>query len=87
MIKHIIRDLVCLSNKIVFFLAFKKSAGTSDAVRYCDCRYVCDDEESHHGDLDESDHVREDHDDHCSAWSNEYRLVIFPFFTVQPVCI
>ena len=32
--------------ELVFFLVFKKSAGTSD-VGYCDCRQVCDDEESH----------------------------------------
>ena len=36
-------------------------------VGYSDCRHVCGDDELHHEDLDESDHVHEDHDDHCSA--------------------
>ena len=35
----------------LFFLMFKTSAGTSDVEGYCDCRHVCDDEESHHEDL------------------------------------
>ena len=61
---------------LVFFLVFKTSAGTSDVVGYCDCRHVCDDEESHPEDLDEGDHVHEDHDDHCSASGTEDRLVM-----------
>ena len=43
-----------------------------------DCRHVCDDEESHHEDLDEVDHVHEDHDDHCSA-SGTVSGDVFPF--------
>ena len=36
----------------------------------------CDDEESHE-DLDEGDHVHEDHDDHCAASGAEACLVMF----------
>ena len=45
----------------------KTNAGTSDEVSNFDCRHVCDDEESHHEDLDESDHVQEDREDHDAA--------------------
>ena len=45
--------------ELVFFFVFKTSAGTSDEVDYGDCRHVCDDEESHHEDLEEGDHVHE----------------------------
>ena len=68
---NILHDLICVAgtgrHELVFFLAFKTSAGTSFVVGYCDCRHVCDDQESHHEDLDEGDHVGEGHDDHCSA--------------------
>ena len=56
-------------------------------VSYCDCRHVCDDEESHHEDLDERDHVHEDNDDHCSASGSEACLVIFSFHSVQLDCV
>ena len=36
-------------------------------VDSCDCRHVCDDQESHHEDLDEMDRVHDDQGDHCSA--------------------
>ena len=62
--------LICVAAtsrpELVFFLVFKTSAGAS-AVVVCGCRHVCDDEESQHEDLDEGDHVHEDHDDHSSA--------------------
>ena len=64
---------------LVFFLVFKTNAGTSDAG-YCDCRHVCDDEETHHEDHDECDHVIEDHDDRSSASGNEDCLVMFSVF-------
>ena len=51
-----------------------------DVVGYCDCRHVCDDEEYHHEDLDEGDHVHEDRDDHCSASGTEDCLVMFLHF-------
>ena len=50
-------------------------------VGHLDCRHVCDDEESHHDDLDESDHVHEDHD-HCSASDSDVCLVNLIVFTV-----
>ena len=47
---------------------------------YCDCRHVREDEESHHGDLDETDHVHEDNDDHCSAsYTEDCLAMFFPF--------
>ena len=49
-------------------------------VGYSDCRHVCDDEESHHENLDGSDHVHEDNDDHCSATGSEASLVMFSHF-------
>ena len=92
MIKN--KDLHCLicvaatgRPELVFFLVLKTRAGTSDMVGYCDCRHVCDDEESHNEDLDEGDHVHEDHDDHCSASGTEDCLVMFPFHSVQSVGI
>ena len=53
-------------------------------ARHSDCRHVCDDKEHHHENLYESDHVHEDHDDHCSAWGNEEAclVIIFPFYLV-----
>ena len=62
--------------ELVFFLVFKTSAGTSDVVGYCDCRHVCDDGESHHEELVQSDHV------HCSASGTEDCLVM----SVQFMC-
>ena len=38
--------------QLVFFLDSKTSAGTSDGVVYGDRRHVCDDEVSHHEDVD-----------------------------------
>ena len=55
---------------------------------WCGCRHVCDDQESHHEDLVEGDHVHEDHDNHLSASSSEDCLVMFfPFPHVRFVCI
>ena len=64
--------------ELAFLLVFKTSA--LDVVGYCDCRHVCDDEESHHEDLDESDHVHEDNDDQCSTSGTEDCLVMFSHF-------
>ena len=48
-------------------------------VCHSDCRHVCDDEGTDHDDLDENDHVHEDHDDQCSASSSEAcRVLLFP---------
>ena len=69
--KTILHSLTCVTAtrrpELVSFFVFKTSAGTSDVVGYGDCRHVCHHEESHHEDIDEGDHVHEDHDDHCSA--------------------
>ena len=65
---------------LVFSLVFKTSAGTSDVVSCCDGRRVRGDEESHHEDLGESDHILEDHEDHCSASGSEDCLVMFSLF-------
>ena len=46
-----LHHLICVAAtsrpELVFFLVFKTSVGTQDVVGYCDCRHVCDDEESH----------------------------------------
>ena len=47
---------------------------------WCGCRHVCDDQESHHEDLVEGDHVHEDHDNHLSASGSEDYLVMFSLF-------
>ena len=47
---------------------------------YCDCRHVSDDVKFHHEDLDEGDHVHEDHDDNWSASVSEDFLVMFFLF-------
>ena len=88
--KTIPHNLICVAAtsrpELVLFLEFKTRAGTPDVVGHCDCRHVCDNEESHHEeDLDKSGH--EVHDDHWSASGSEYCLVIFPFSAEQPVCI
>ena len=64
----------------MFSRVFKTSAGTSDVVGYCDRRHVCDDEEAHQEDRDESDHVHEDRDDLWSASGSEDFLVMLPLF-------
>ena len=67
-------------DELVFFrLCSRRAAETSDVAGYSDCRHVCDDE-SHHENLDEGDHVHEDHDDHCSASGSEAPLVMFSRF-------
>ena len=49
-------------------------------------RHACDDEESHHEDLDEGDHVHEDHDDSSALLSGHafpfplYNLFVFRVF-------
>ena len=65
---------------LVFFLVFKTSAGASDAAGLCDCRHVCDVEESHHEDHAEGDHVHDEHNDHCTASGTEDCTVMFSFF-------
>ena len=78
-IKTIVRSLIGVAAtsrpEPVFFLVFQTSAGTSDEVGYGACRHVCDGGESDHEDLVASDHVHEDHDDHCSASGSEDCLV------------
>ena len=63
-----IHSLICLAAtnhpELVFFLVFKPGAGTSDVIGSCDCRHVCDDEETHREGLDEGDHVPDDHRSH-----------------------
>ena len=49
-------------------------------VGHSDCRHVCDDEEFHHEDLDEDDHVHEDRDDHCSPLGSEARVVMVSLY-------
>ena len=67
--------------ELVFFRLFSKwVAGTYDVASYCDCRLVREDEESHRGDLDETDHVHEDNHDHCSASNTEDCLAMFSLF-------
>ena len=58
--KKILHYLICVATsrpELVFFLVFKTSVGTSGVACYYDCRHVGDDEESHHEDLDEGDHL------------------------------
>ena len=79
--KPILRHLICVAAtsrpELVVFLVFKTSTWTSDEGRHSDCRHGFDDEESHHLDLDEGDHVHESHDYHCSASGPEDCLVVF----------
>ena len=73
--------MICVAatgrTELVFFFVFKTSAGTSDEVDYGDCRHVCDDEESHHEDLEEGDHVHE-----VQYWVVRIVWSCFPF----PLC-
>ena len=73
--------------ELVLFLVFRTSAGTSDVLGYCDCRHVCDVEESHHEHHDESDHVRETRDDHRSASGSEDSLDKFSNFPLYILCL
>ena len=65
--------------RLCSFVCSRRVAGTSDVAGHSD-RHVCDDEESHHEDLQESDHVHEDHDDQCPASGSEACLVMFSPF-------
>ena len=62
--RHSTLSDVCLP-ELLFFRVFNMSVGTLHEVNHCDCRHVCDDEESNHEDFDENDHVHEDHENHC----------------------
>ena len=85
---HCLSRFATSRDELVFFrLCSRRAAETSDVVGYSDCRHVCDDEESHHEDLDEGDHVHEDNDDHCSATGSEAVWSCFPVSTVQLYCI
>ena len=67
---------------------YRTCVGTSDEVGNGDCRHECDDEEPHQGNLVESTHVHDDHDDHdCSASGSEDCLVKFPFFLMYNVLV
>ena len=80
--KRNLHYLICITAAVRPELVFhlKTSAGTSDVVVYCDCRHGSDDEESHHDELVEDDHVHEDHDEHCSASGTQDCLVMFALF-------
>ena len=63
--------------ELVFFLAFKTRCWHSNVVGYCDCRHVCDDEESHVTMFTKTTMTTVLH----RVWS------CFPFSTVPCACI
>ena len=85
-----LRNLICVqatSRPELLFLRVQDECWRSDVLGYCECRNACADEESNHKDLQESDHVHEDHADLCLPTGTGDCLVMFPFSTVQFVCI